>query len=227
MASSHSNLAGSGFQDILGQVFANWTVVERTASDNRGHAQWICQCKCGERRVARGSYLKSGKRFSCPGCQPAPMSVSERKLRRVWRNMIHRCTNPEDPSYARYGGRGIVVCDRWLDSFQFFNEDMGPEAPEGLSIDRIDNDGPYDKSNCRWATRKQQQRNRRNTPRLTVGGITKTLHEWAQESLVSARVIRNRVGRGWPASLAISTPLLRLPNGGRKLRPDYTRQPVS
>jgi len=93
---------------------------------------------------------------------------------RSWQAMRSRCHSLTDPAYARYGGRGIVVCARWSESFEAFLADMG-ERPAGTTLDRIDNDGPYSPENCRWATRTEQGRNRRTNRLLTFNGATKTI----------------------------------------------------
>ena len=112
----------------------------------------------------------------------------------VWRAMLNRCNDPKNKRYARYGGRGIAVCERWMDLEKFI-EDMG-EAPDGLQLDRIDNDGPYDPSNCRWVT---QQANRENRPPIrmaTIDGTTRTIRQWCREFRISFSTVDKRLRRG-------------------------------
>jgi len=108
----------------------------------------------------------------------------------VWWQMHQRCRNPNVKAYPRYGGRGIAVCERWQD-FENFFADMG-EPPPGHSLDRIDNNGNYDPSNCRWATPKQQQQNRRNARLLTVDGVTKLEIDWSREIGFKTNVMKAR-----------------------------------
>lgn len=119
----------------------------------------------------------------------------------AWQLMHDRCINPKNEAYHRYGGRGIRVCERWNDYALFF-ADMG-ERPEGLTLDRIDNDGNYEPSNCRWATRKEQMRNVSYNRRITVQGVTKTLAEWAELSGIKREKISWRLRRGWAPERAI------------------------
>lgn len=111
--------------------------------------------------------------------------------------MKARCLNANLPNYHRYGGRGISVCGRWLVSFENFIADMG-EKPDGMSIDRIDNDGHYEPGNCRWATPKQQDRNKSTNAVLTHNGESRCVTEWAEVLNVSARALKHRMDRGWP-----------------------------
>jgi hypothetical protein len=124
----------------------------------------------------------------------------------AWVSMISRCVNPSHKSFGLYGGRGIRVCARWLDSFSNFLADMGVKPDPSCSVDRIDPEGDYEPRNCRWATPKQQARNRRNTTFLTSEGTTKSLMDWAEELGVSATAIRERLRRGWSDEEALSTP---------------------
>lgn len=122
-----------------------------------------------------------------------------------WGNMVQRCTNPKYTYYARYGGRGIKICERWLD-FSNFLEDMG-ERPDGMTLDRIDNDGDYELSNCRWASRKDQALNRNNCF-YTLKGVTKTWDEWLEHYNIKRSTFDQRVyGYKWSIEKALMTPV--------------------
>lgn len=121
--------------------------------------------------------------------------------------MLGRCRNPRNPAYKNYGGRGITVCERWL-SFSAFYDDMG-DCPEGLSLDRIDNNAGYSPENCRWADRSTQMRNRRNVRILEVNGESAPLSEWAERYGVPPGVLRQRIYAGWPSVAAVTTPVVR------------------
>lgn len=124
---------------------------------------------------------------------------------RTWRRMIRRCESPKHNRYVRYGGRGIKVCKRWRESFDAFVDDMGPK-PDGLSLDRIDNDGNYEPTNCRWATDEEQNRNRSITRQIAHDGKTQTLPEWAEETGVPWSVLDCRLRKGWTVARALTTP---------------------
>lgn len=120
--------------------------------------------------------------------------------------MIARCTNPNNVMFYLYGGRGITVCERWR-TFDNFLADMGPR-PDGLTLDRIDPEGHYEPGNCRWATPKEQQENRRCARLITYNGETKTLAEWARSRDLSFLCLWNRLERGWPLDRALDRPLV-------------------
>ena len=120
------------------------------------------------------------------------MANKNRSIYYAWSHMRSRCYKVGDISYPRYGGRGIGVCDRWLDSYDNFRQDMASGYKHGLSLDRIDNDGDYTPQNCRWATPKQQANNRRSSRYATLDGITKTLSEWADLSPVNRSTFKQR-----------------------------------
>lgn len=137
----------------------------------------------------------------------------------VWQGILRRCLNADDWAYRWYGGRGITVCDRWMNSFSAFFDDMGPRA-DGQGIDRINNDGNYEPSNCRWASREVNTRNRSIARMLTFNGETKNLIEWSNETGVSSSLFIHRVKTlGWSEEKAMFTPprLLRLTHGGLTL----------
>jgi len=124
----------------------------------------------------------------------------------AWVNMKQRCLNPKHPSYPDYGQRGIAVCDRWIESFSAFASDMGPK-PAGASLERRENDKGYSPDNCYWATREQQQSNRRANVLLMLDGRTQTLKRWAKELGISHITLRARiVDLGWPIEKALTTP---------------------
>lgn len=163
------------FQSLAGMKFGRLTAISR--SPNRGRKTcWLCVCDCGSEDAYEAEKLKNGNTQSC-GCLRAEMRAlantthgkTMTKAYESWASMIQRCTNPKKKQFANYGGRGIKVCDRWL-KFENFLADMG-ECPSGKSLDRINNDGDYEPGNCRWATRKEQMRNRRNNVWCDLNGV--------------------------------------------------------
>ena len=177
----------------------------------------VCLCDCGTTKAIQRIYLQDGRVQSC-GCYRRECGQAKRTHGmhgtveyRAWVGMIQRCTNPRTKSWPRYGERGIVVCDRWRESFVAFYEDMGPRPGPEYSIDRIDNDGNYEPGNCRWATKKQQGRNKRNNRIVVFNGQTKTLAEWAQEMRTSPSTLHIRLERrGWSVEKTLTTPVRKL-----------------
>lgn len=138
----------------------------------------------------------------------------------TWLNIRARCTNPSNASYERYGARGIRVCERWMADFLNFLEDMGRRPSLDHSIDRIDNDGDYFPENCRWATRKEQCRNRRSSKFLMFRGDEKTAAEWSELFGLSQRTLHYRLKSGWGVEDALTRPVRGLASkDGKTLKP--------
>ena len=200
--------------DITGNVYGRLTVLSFAghSSHKRPLPQWHCECECGQSITVVGPHVKNGNTLSC-GCLRKEVAKQRatshgRKTSRtyqVWQGMKARTTNPNNGHYHVYGGRGIEVCDEWFNSFETFLKDMG-EAPEGLSIDRIDNDGHYEPSNCRWATPQQQSRNHSRNVWLEANGVRKCLSDWADDLGCTSYAIQKRLERGWDEADAVTIP---------------------
>ncbi len=175
-----------------------------------GDGKWLCRCDCGRTTFVFTSNLTKGNSQSC-GCARVETlfrhGMARTPVYRVWMSMRSRCNNPNDQAFANYGGRGIVVCERWAD-FANFIADMGVR-PKGFQIDRIDNDGNYEPGNCRWVTAKQNLNNKRTSRKVEWRGETRTLTEWADRLGLHQRTLFNRIGRGWDIERALTTPTLR------------------
>jgi len=159
-----------------GEVHGELTAIRRIprGSGDGKSTQWLCKCSCGNEKIISG--FRQSVLISCGCVTPTGRKYirsgkSNTPLYWVWRAMIDRCNNPENPAFHCYGGRGIVVCDRWL-NFPYFLADVG-ERPGNLEIDRVDNDGPYAPNNFRWATRKEQLANKRGGRDERTGRFTK------------------------------------------------------
>lgn len=175
---------------LEGERFAKLVAVRRIGTRSR-FALWECRCDCGNTtEVTVGNW---GKTETC-GCGVVPPVAKTHGLSTTpeysaWKDMVGRCTNPNFKNYESYGGRGITVCGRWLE-FDNFLSDMG-QRPAGLTLDRVNNDGPYSPENCRWTTVGVQCRNKRNTVNITALGRTQCSADWARELGKSPHCIRS------------------------------------
>lgn len=191
--------------------FGILSVLRRDENDSAGRARWQCRCACGDTTIVSSWNLVSGRTQSC-GCQIRQRLIEANtkhghatgagwsKEFNAWVHMRQRCTNPRNKSFSDYGGRGIAVSPRW-ESFEAFLADMGP-APHGAMLDRIDNNKGYELGNCRWTTRIEQNRNRRDT--ILVGG--RSLRSICEERNLSFTKIYKRIRRGWTAERALEMP---------------------
>lgn len=195
--------------DLTGQRYGRWTVECLSRAEPK-HNYWSCLCDCGIRKIVAGNSLRAGSSKSCGCLMRERTSVANRThgetLGRhasseylIWRNMRDRCYNPNVRGFKNYGGRGVTICDEWRESFDQFLADMG-RRPDGLSLERKDNDGPYCKANCVWTTRSEQNSNRRNNITVLLDGQQIHVAEAARRLGMLPHVIYHRIDRGWPES---------------------------
>jgi hypothetical protein len=192
--------------NLLGGKFGRLTVIEKT--DRRGSSGavfWKCLCECGKTKDISSSCLRTGQTKSC-GCLFLDDAAAKGRAKRIhgmtntrtyksWIGMKQRCYNQNNKKYMIYGGRGIYVCESWKNSFESFYKDMG-EAPDGMSIDRIDVNGNYEPSNCRWATQKEQQNNRSNNLILEYQSKKYTLQQLCDHLGKNSDKVQQRLKRG-------------------------------
>ena len=192
--------------DRTGDRYGRLIVISRCENNSRGQAIWKCLCDCGNYKTILGNDLHRGSTKSC-GCFSSELLSSGANHRKhglsgtsehnTWLNIKSRCYKENNPAYHNYGGRGIKVCDRWLESFENFYADMGKKPSKNHSIDRSDNDKGYSPDNCVWATRKEQMNNVRYNRLITLNGVTKTVSEMAEYFNIKLSIVQTRLARNW------------------------------
>ena len=196
--------------DLSGQTFSRLTVIGVIDRRKTGATRWLCVCVCGTEHAAAATHLVQGKVKSC-GCLRAETGTkdnpSKHPLYRTWISMKNRCNNPNYREYHLYGGAGVKVCKRWAD-FAVFVKDMGDRPSPAHTVDRYpDNSGNYQPNNTRWATAKQQSRNRRDTITLTLSGVTLPLSQWAEGLNVKYATLWYRKNKlNWSDARTLNTP---------------------
>lgn len=200
-------------KDITGMKFGRLTVLRLSHKDKRQECHWLCKCECGNEKTVSGNKLRSGNTKSC-GCMQKEFldgrlrrkhGLTNTKLYATWENMKHRCGDPKNWMYPHYGGRGIKVCEEWLDSSAFIEWALSHGYKEGLSIERINVDGNYEPDNCKWVELKEQYLNRTDSHFVTAFGKTQTISEWAKESGLKYDTIERRINQyGWDAERAVT-----------------------
>lgn len=221
----------SKFIDLTGQRFGRLTVIEKCGVATSGHALWKCKCDCGNHHITTSNQLRGGSK-SC-GClqrERASEAAKQRtgqncskkyaigqehyRLHQCYKDMLNRCYNKNNRSFARYGGRGIGVYVDWFNDFYAFRDwalDNG--YANNLTLDRIDVNGNYVPDNCRWVTVKVQNNNRSNNRIVNYKGETMTLHELSEKHDIAYKTLWQRVNSGWSIAAAVETPVRRSVNG--------------
>ena len=200
--------------DRIGERYGRLLVTGRVPSNNAGKAVWRCVCDCGREVLIAGTVLGSPRGSRSCGCGhyvKHGFAGSEKIPRKVeyaaWNNIKNRCTNPTNPQFADYGGRGITVCERWANSFEAFLEDVGLRPSPDLSIDRINNAGNYEPGNVRWATSDQQRRNTRASRPIEFLGKRQCLTDWAREVGMHKGTLLGRLKDGWSVERTLTEPV--------------------
>ncbi len=182
---------------MAGQRFGKWTVIKCTGRDKHRQVTWLCRCGCGKEAVVSGGSLRSSHSRGCRSCAKTTHGGTGTGLHSVWNGLRRRCHDKNCHNYKNYGGRGIMVCPEWNAFGAFRDWALANGYKPSLQIDRINNDGNYDPSNCRFATSKQQNRNRRDNHLVTINGVKRTIAEWAEGAGIKYHTLRMRVNRGW------------------------------
>lgn len=203
--------------DLSGKRFGLLKVINQTDKRSGGSVVWDCICDCGKTTDVSSGHLKSGHTISC-GCHKKTTSSNVctslftkhghgkngavSKTYSTWLHMLDRCNNPDNAAYSNYGGRGILVCERWKDYANFL-EDMG-ESPIGMTLDRIDNNGNYEPGDCRWATMKMQQNNKRTNNIVSYMGKEMTITQLSEMCGVKRSTLYYRLNQGMTVEEAVS-----------------------
>ncbi|MFV5474977.1 hypothetical protein VXQ12_05770 [Acinetobacter baumannii] len=197
----------SAFKDETGKKFGKLTAIShyrKNSQNGKSRTYWICECECGNAKHMMADNLRKKDRIPSCGCYKSEYfsnlnsshKLSKTRVYRSWASAKQRCINPNDTNYHQYGARGIKICDRW-NSFENFLEDMGYPETVSLTIERIDVNGDYEPSNCRWATSKEQARNKTNTTFYEFNGKKMIITDWEEFLGIRVVTLRKRLEMGW------------------------------
>lgn len=190
--------------ELVGKKFGKLAVIKLVGSNQHNKQVWLCKCECGTQKVVVGSSLKSGNTKSC-GCLQRDSVISRNflhgsantRLYKTWLGMKRRCYNQNDKDFHNYGGRGILICEDWINDFANFQKwSLNNGYSDDLTIDRIDNNQGYNPENCKWSTRKEQMRNVRYNKIIEIDGIKLPMAEMAEKYNVSYDAIKARHKKG-------------------------------
>ena len=195
--------------DRTSQRFGSIVVTKRVPHPACRRWHWEYECDCGNIGTAGSGEIHN--KTSCPECSRTRQVRTKHGLRNtpeyaIWSNMKQRCLNENHANWADYGGRGIKVCDRWLDSVEAFYKDMGPRPSADLTVERYDVDGDYCPENCGWETVQVQQNNRRSSHLITWNGEVKSMKDWCRALDIPYARTKQRIAKGWEVGEAFTTP---------------------
>ena len=208
------------FNDVTGKRFTRLVAMSPAGKDKHGNTTWLCKCDCGEEKIVPIGSLTSGNTKSCGCLNRENLSknpnrtihgMSKTRLYNTWNKMKNRCNSPNSNEYKYYGGRGIKVCDEWQKFEPFCDWALANGYSDDLSIDRIDNDGNYEPSNCRWVDFITQVNNRSSNVRFTYNGKSMTISEIARETGVSKDLLYGRLEKGYSLEDSLKYPPRELP----------------
>lgn len=204
-------------EDLTGKRFGKLIVTgfceRKILACGKSVKMWTCLCDCGKMTLVAHSHIKCGSTSSC-GCVRLAHNwdngrtthgLHKHPLHKIWNGIKQRCLNQNNPHYKNYGGRGITILEPWLSSFSAFYTDMIDGYKKGLTIERVDNNYSYCKSNCIWATRVVQQNNRRGNVRIMFDGKNLTIAQWATLIGIKYDTLKGRIDLGWSPERALTT----------------------
>ncbi len=182
--------------DLTGLRFGKWTVLSYAGCNHAGKAKWLCRCDCGKEYEVQAYPLRTGRSLQCKPCTRTKHGKARTRLYGIWKGMRKRCRDTADVSYKYYGARGIKTCSDW-DNFKSFQDWAHKNGyRDELTIDRIDNDGNYEPSNCRWVTTREQNLNKRHHVWVEYDGKKMPLSEACRQSGTSYAGARSRLNKG-------------------------------
>ena len=194
-------------RDHTGERYGYLTVVKYAGSTPKD-VLWLCKCDCGNEKIIAARHLCDGRKSSC-GCKYPPTihGGARTRLYNIWAGMKQRCYDKKDPSYEKYGKKGITVCNEWIYDYPTFRDwSLNNGYDDSLSIDRIDNSKGYSPDNCRWSTIKEQANNRTSNRVYEVHGIKGNITQLSEIFGIKMCTARGRIERGWDATRAFTTP---------------------
>ena len=195
--------------DHTGEQFGKLKAIRRIETPKAQKTKYLCECECGNTVTVTGSNLVTGTSTHC-GCSSKNHGYAKKeRLYNIWVGMRQRCNDVNAPDYKRYGAKGVCVSAAWENYLEFRNWALENGYSDDLSIDRIDVNGNYEPSNCRWTTNLQQQNNKSNNRNLTYRGVTKTTAEWARVTGISPVTLNSRLMRGWTIERILNTPVMK------------------
>ncbi len=203
---------------VQGDRFGRLVVIKEVFKEEKGRTKLLCKCDCGTFKIVKMDDLLRGKIKSC-GCLKRDVLIKRLKkhgqthsrLYRIWCNIKNRCLNPNVPNYKNYGGRGIGICDEWLEFEPFYLWAINNGYQDNLSIERIDNNSDYSPLNCKWATNSEQQLNKRTNDLVSFKGEIKPLKEWCNLYKINYEAVLLRIKRlGWSPEKALTTPIRKI-----------------